>query len=269
MSASSNKPFTLIVPGSLTPASAYDPIVEEAASRGYDVRAVQMPSVRLHSEAPPVREPPTMYEDAAVIAREIEALADAGRHVIIVSHSYGGVPATESVRDVSRAARQKLGRPGGVVRLAYMTALVPELGVAANAVLTNRYRAEGLSVEMDMDEHGWIFVTDPLQAAKLVIAEVPEEEGQRLTRELCYHSSTSFTNPLTHAGYKDVAVSYLLCENDIVIPHESQIDMIEMMERESGNKVDVTRIQAGHAANVTAMKEVVDWIVMMADKDGA
>lgn len=42
--------------------------------------------------------------------------------------------------------------------------------------------------------------------------------------------------------------------------------MIELIERESGNKVDVTRVQAGHAPNVTALGEVVDWIVLMAEK---
>lgn len=146
-----SKPFTLIVPGGLTPATVYDPIVEKVTKRGHDLRAVQLPSVRLHSETGPVREPPTMYEDAAFIAKEAEALADAGRDVIIISHSYGGVPATESVRGLSKAARRKEGKPGGVVRLAYMTSLVPALGVAANEVVTNRPRAEGPGVEMDMD----------------------------------------------------------------------------------------------------------------------
>ncbi|KAG6358488.1 hypothetical protein INS49_014372 [Diaporthe citri] len=272
MSTPSKKPFTLIVPGGMTPAAVYDPVVAEVTRRGHDIRAVQLPSVRLRSETGPVREPPTMYEDAALIAREAEVLADDGRDVIIISHSYGGVPATESVRGLSKAARAKEGKPGGVVRLAYMTSLVPELGAAANEVLTNRPRAAGTSVEMDMDEHGWIFITDPAQAASLIAAEIPVEEGERLARELSYHSSTSFTSPLTYAGYKDVAVSYLLCEKDITIPHESQADMIELVERESGNKVDVTRIQAGHAPNLTAFKEVVDWIVGMAEKavaDGA
>lgn len=145
------KPFTLIVPGGLAPASVYDPVVDEVTKRGHDIRAVQLPSVRLRSETGPVREPPTMYEDAALIAKEAEALADAGRDVIIISHSYGGVPATESVRGLSKAARRKDGKPGGVVRLAYMTSLVPALGVPANEVVTSRPRAEGLSVEMDMD----------------------------------------------------------------------------------------------------------------------
>lgn len=151
MSTDPPKPFTLIVPGGMTPATVYDPVVEEVTKRGQDIRALTLPSVRLHSETGPVREPPTMYEDAAFIAKEAEALADAGRDVIIISHSYGGVPATESVRGLSKAARRKEGKPGGVVRLAYMTALIPELGDPANEVLTKRPRVEGPSVEMDMD----------------------------------------------------------------------------------------------------------------------
>lgn len=151
MSTEPPKPFTLIVPGGMTPATVYDPVVEEVTKRGQDIRAVTLPSVRLHSETGPVREPPTMYEDAAFIAKEAEALADAGRDVIIISHSYGGVPATESVRGLSKATRRREGKPGGVVRLAYMTSLIPELGVAANDALTKRPRVDGPSVEMDMD----------------------------------------------------------------------------------------------------------------------
>lgn len=90
-----------------------------------------------------------------------------------------------------------------------------------------------------------------------------------MAEQLAYHSSTSFTNPLTYAGYKDVAVSYLVCEKDMAIPQESQTDMIELVERESGNKVDVTRIDAGHGPNFTALAEVVDWIVTMSEKAAA
>lgn len=42
--------------------------------------------------------------------------------------------------------------------------------------------------------------------------------------------------------------------------------MIELVERESGNRVDVTRIKAGHAPNVTAVEEVADWIVGMTEQ---
>lgn len=169
MSNPSKKPYTLIVPGGLTPAAVYDPVVDEVTRRGHDIRALQLPSVRLRSETGPVREPPTMYEDAVLIAREAEALADTGRDVIIISHSYGGVPATESVRGLSKAARAREGKPGGVVRLAYMTSLVPELGAAANEVVKERPRAAGPGVEMDMDvsDYPMVFLEKPAQSQSI------------------------------------------------------------------------------------------------------
>lgn len=80
------------------------------------------------------------------------------------------------------------------------------------------------------------------------------------------HSAASFGDPLTYAGYKDVPVSYLLCEEDLVIPEGNQSRMINLIEQEGSRKVDVTRIPAGHAPNITATQAVVDWITHVAKK---
>lgn len=144
------KPSILIVPGSFAPADIYDPVVKEVAARGYEIRAVQLPSVGLKPEPAP-REPPTMYEDAALVARQAAALADEGKDVVLVAQSYGGAPATESVRGLSRQARRAGGKEGGVARLAYASALAPELGVAAGGVLADARRAAETRVEMEMD----------------------------------------------------------------------------------------------------------------------
>lgn len=146
-----SKPSILLVPGSFTPAHVYDNVVEKVAAKGYDIRALQIPSVRLETESPTSREPPSMYKDAAFIASQAAALADDGREVIIISHSYGGTPATESVRELPKDDRQKLGKQGGVVRLAYMTALVPALGSSAGNVLEMGERPEEDRITMEAD----------------------------------------------------------------------------------------------------------------------
>jgi hypothetical protein len=78
-----------------------------------------------------------MADDAASIAAEIEKEADAGKDVIVVAHSYGGVPASQSVKDLVKSKREAQGKKGGVVRLAYMTALVPAEGGAAGGELAD------------------------------------------------------------------------------------------------------------------------------------
>lgn len=145
------KPSILIVPGSFAPAEIYDPVVEAVTARGHETQAVQLPSVGLKPEPTPTREPPTMYEDAAHIAALAAALADEGKDVVIIGHSYGGVPATESVRGLAKVDRRREGKEGGLVRLAYFTALVPEVGVYAGGVLAGVARNVDKPVEIEMD----------------------------------------------------------------------------------------------------------------------
>lgn len=82
------------------------------------------------------------------------------------------------------------------------------------------------------------------------------------------HSAISFSNELTHAGYKDMPVSCLVCEEDLCIPVDVQDREIEMIERESGMKVDVTRIRADHCPNITSTHATTDWIVSVPKSAG-
>ncbi len=75
------------------------------------------------------------------------------------------------------------------------------------------------------------------------------------------HSYASFTGELTHAGYREVPVSYLICEGDMLISAIAAREAIELIERESGNKVDVMTIKADHCPTASAPQDVVDWFV--------
>lgn len=116
---------------------------------------------------------------------------------------------------------------------------------------------------------GWLIISDMKQALPLMLSDLPLEEAERWADKMSTHSSTSFANALTYAGYKDVPVSYLVCEQDVIIPPKNQRAMIEMIERESGNKVDVGSIQSGHCANMTELPTVVEWIVQLAEKSAS
>ena len=65
--------------------------MDEVTAKGYEMRPLHISSVGLNP-GPGEGQPPTMYGDAAFIAKETEKLADEGRDVIPISHSYGGVP---------------------------------------------------------------------------------------------------------------------------------------------------------------------------------
>ncbi|KAI0451630.1 Alpha/beta hydrolase fold-1 [Xylaria acuta] len=258
------KPYILLATGSFATASLYDDLVARVKAHGYDMKALQLATAGL---APGVgRDTPaaTMYDDAALIAKEVEALADAGREIVLIAHSYGGMPATESTKGLSAQERQKQGKKGGLVRLAYNTVLLINPGHSAAEVFPPP--REGETPPMQPDEKGWLHFNDPESNALRCFSDIPKEDALHWHAQFALHSAVSFINPLTHAGYKDVPVSYLLCEGDQVISPEIQRREIEMIETETGSKVDVTSIKAGHCPNISVPEKVVDWILDVACK---
>jgi hypothetical protein len=127
------KPVIVLVPGAFCPAHMYDMIVSGAAEKGVQVDALDMPSV-----GPRDGPLPTMYDDAAFIASHVTRLADSGKDVILLAHSYGGVPTTQSTKGLTKKERAANGKKGGIVRLAYMTAVIGDVGDSAGSVLANR-----------------------------------------------------------------------------------------------------------------------------------
>lgn len=122
----------LIVPAASSLPSSYSEFIRGVEAHGYDIAVLHIPSIGLAS-GPRPGEPPDMYEDAAFVARHVTELAGAGNDVLLVTHSYGGTPATQSVKGLSKDERARNGKKGGVVGLAYMTSLVPEVGQPASA----------------------------------------------------------------------------------------------------------------------------------------
>lgn len=122
--SASKKPTIVLIPGSFLHSSHYTPTIQPLHDAGVSIHILDPPCY--HSKKP--GDLPTMYDDASFISSFVEKLADQGEEVVLVSHSYGGTPTTEGLKGLSVAERRKQGRKGGVVRLAYITAVVPKVG---------------------------------------------------------------------------------------------------------------------------------------------
>ena len=96
---------------------------------------------------------------------------------------------------------------------------------------------------------------EPEYIAKPELSEIPE--GHSLAENVMEHSLVSFKGSLTYPGYKDVPVSYMFCENDTTVRPGMQQRIIEMIERDSGNVVDVHKVSAGHFPYVSRPDIVV------------
>lgn len=115
-------------------------------------------------------------------------------------------------------------------------------------------------------DDGWFFYPDMGVVASTTFSNIPLGEGEYWAKKLVKHSAVSFSTPLTYAGYKDVPVSYFIAEGDRSITSEYQRSRVELIERVSGNKVDVTTSGADHAPPISALNDVVDWVLGVAAK---
>ncbi|KAI0114053.1 Alpha/beta hydrolase fold-1 [Nemania sp. FL0031] len=253
----------IIVPASSALPLFYETVISGITQHGHDIQVLHIPSVGLVTGARPGK-PPTMYDDAAFIAAHVTDLADAGRDVLLITHSYGGTPATESVRGLSKRDRLAQGKSGGIVGLAYMTSLVPEVGHPATTYTGTA--PEGQQPLMLVGDDGWFYYPNLTRTAEVVFSDLPLEEGKYWARKLVKQSAASYASNLTYGGYNDVPVSYLVAEKDHSIPPETQWSQIEMIKRVSGNEVDVSTVDSGHVPPISHPQQVIDWILRVAGK---
>ncbi|PWY83368.1 hypothetical protein BO70DRAFT_361485 [Aspergillus heteromorphus CBS 117.55] len=205
---SQSKPSIILVTGSFCLPEFYDAVTTQVAAQGYDIHTLRLPSVGPNpgESTSHLPNPPTMYDDAAAIAREIAQRAEQGKEVIVVGHSYGGVPVAQSIEGL---VKEGSGQIGGVIRLGYMTAVVPALGGSTLDVLGQV--APEKRGKVRLDENGWMWQDDLPAAGARCFSDLPPAQGLALIKLFPAHSAASFANPLTYAGYKDVPVSYLIC----------------------------------------------------------
>lgn len=122
----SSKPAIILIPGSFSQSFGYTPIGDGLRSAGYQVSLLDL----LTASGPLMdrgNAVPTMEDDAAHIRAEIVKFIEEGKDVVLVTHSYGGIPGTESTKGLGKAEREK-GEKGGVTRLVYLTSVVPKAG---------------------------------------------------------------------------------------------------------------------------------------------
>ena len=119
-------PTIVLVPAAFTPPEVYFGFVSAMQKHGLETVVVSLPSVGFREDG---RAPGTMSDDAAEIARVVTDLYDnQGRQeLVLLTHSYGGIPASESMKFVSTKNRN--GKMG-IDRIIYLASIVLPVGVS-------------------------------------------------------------------------------------------------------------------------------------------
>lgn len=116
------KPTLIFAPGAWYPPTAFKPVIEKLNTHGYTSYTVAFPSIQ---QTPAVED---LQADIIAVRSLVEAEANAGKDVVIVSHSWSGLPVNSALDGLSKGDREKEGKTGGVIRLVFISAFIPEVG---------------------------------------------------------------------------------------------------------------------------------------------
>jgi len=117
-----SKPIFVCVPGASHSPQIYEPLKAALALYGYTAVPLALPSVGGN--------PPTydFSEDVVAIRNLVTQIVESGADVIVVMHSYGGLPGAEALHGLGKREREQRGLRGGVVRLVFIMSFVAKEG---------------------------------------------------------------------------------------------------------------------------------------------
>ncbi|OAX80393.1 hypothetical protein ACJ72_05271 [Emergomyces africanus] len=258
----SNKPVVVIVPGSCHRAEHYQRLIHELAKSNYEATGVTPPS--LDSNPPHT----SWDKDAQEVRRVIMENIDAGRDVIAVAHSFGGVAMSEAVKGLGKRGCDDRSLKGGVVGLVYMTAMALVEGQSqASLIIPQTPEEKELSLAyqegmkkyakgmMPINEAGMI-VPDRETTRQVVYSRCDPKDVDEALDLLGAQPLAPMAVPVTYTAYRDIPSTFILCENDLAVPPYIQ----EKMVAQAGGAMDVVRCEEGHSPHLSDPKLVADCI---------
>ncbi|KAJ5564940.1 hypothetical protein N7513_001182 [Penicillium frequentans] len=244
-----SKPSIVFAPGAWYPPTAFDPLISKLA--GYNCYTCAFPSIQKAQTTKDLK------SDIETVRLLVQQEADAGRDVLVVSHSWSGVPVNSGLDGLSKTEREREGKKGGVVRLAFISAFIPEIGESLISALGGKAP----------DWHLHDVETDTVTAADPVgrfFHDVPD--GEEWAKKLGPHSWFTKRVPASSAAYLTIPSSYLLCEHDEAIPLAAQQWMVDRA-REKGALFETETIATGHTPWLVLTDEVATYIRRQAGED--
>lgn len=92
--------------------------------------------------------------------------------------------------------------------------------------------------------------------AAAVFNDLPYAQAYEAALMIPHHSAESFRSEITAESWRDIPLTYIFCEKDLVIVPETQQRFIDTIEEVSGRKVDVRKIDAGHCPTNSRPEEL-------------
>ncbi|KAK6611124.1 hypothetical protein H4I96_02722 [Botrytis cinerea] len=227
-------PTFVCVPGFCHTSAIFDPLRTLLGHYGYPVLPVQLPSVLAngnHASNDPA-------QDTRAIRSSVSHLVEAGHDVIVVLHSYAGVPGGDALQGLGKTDRAQRGLRGGVLRIVFVMAWIVQEGFKMceegdyssfppymQCNTTSRKKAVTVSIPS-------------ASAIQYFYNDLPHEHAEYV---ICTHYAPQATSALYHrttmAAWRTIPTTYVLCPLDNVLT-DAYARLMLSSAQESGSSID-------------------------------
>ncbi|KAJ7902179.1 Alpha/beta hydrolase fold-1 [Mycena olivaceomarginata] len=244
------KPTFVLVPGVFHTAVHAQILVESLYAKGYPTEAISHPTIgRLASTALP-------DADVAHLRQVLEDLINnQQKEVVLFCHSYGGVPGCQSVHGLERSARAKAGQKGGIVKIIFLSAVLPREGENILQTIAAAEVPPADWVEVDMVT-GTSFANS--KGTAILFHDLPDDQGEHWASKFETMSAHIAATPATDVCWDvDVAKVYILCKRDRGIPLGCQRRMLERVQGGERGDWITYEMDCGHSPFLSHVEDLV------------
>lgn len=248
MSNNDAPPTVLLVHGAWhCPRIHYNKLVRGLSSAGFTVEAPELPTI--NGDKPPTK---ALCDDTSFIQKAAQELVDAGRVVLVLAHSYGGIVTTNALNeDLAYAKRRIAGLAGGIVQLVYLCAFMPQIGGSISSIIKD----SGALLETDVDDQGNSIPKNPLEA---FYGDVASDEANYMANNLITHPIGAQMTGVTKTAWRSFPITYIYCEYDRAIVVSRQREMVRAVQDASVSKIRTVTLKASHSPFLSHPQQTVE-----------
>lgn len=269
-------PSIVIVPGAWHRPAHFQGLIDRIAEVNYDAIGVTMPSV---DSSPPLE---SWDQDAQAVRQIIMERLNAGKEVVVLAHSFGGIAMSEAAKGLGKKERTAQGLKGGIIRLIYMCSMaLPEgqshigqlIPQTPEEEVIERQRQEMASKFGGMEftavcntVHWEVSGADYKQdgAIKLPKDSIHQvlynrcdpKDIERAVELLGTFPPGPLSVPVTYTAYREIPSTYIVCKND----HALQLPFQRRMIAQADGCFDVEECDEGHSPWMSNPDFIVDCV---------
>jgi pimeloyl-ACP methyl ester carboxylesterase len=245
------KPTLVLVHGAWHSPAHFKPLIEVLESHNYNVVAVTCPSSSRAATATPATFEDDCEAVRSVVLRELDSA-----NVLVVAHSYGGVPASNALKSLSPSARTASNHATSVTGIAYVCAAALPAGIT----FLQAIGGQPLQIHDLGANDGFARVGEP-GPEYYFYNDLPDDEAKHWASLLGLHSWKTATHGVVEfEAYAEIPAHYLYCTKDQALELHVQKIMVAQAEAKSGRAFRTEELESSHSPFLSMPGKTADFI---------